>query len=155
MALSRWKPSSGAAIVLVVLLLFFDHPRANRLAFSASVAPKRTALDIICDLPQDVNDQLRNTTRKCEEMFPPSVASLSDHRNIECLKQVAGPQADEHKTREVFCAQRELFQPYIDCVMKSQRDMLKAYAKLSATELRAVRDGLVCMLTTWNELLRT
>ncbi|XP_075738001.1 uncharacterized protein LOC119160900 isoform X3 [Rhipicephalus microplus] len=48
MALSRWKPSSRAAIVLVVLLLFFDHPRANRLAFSASVAPKRTALDIIC-----------------------------------------------------------------------------------------------------------
>ncbi|XP_037508800.1 uncharacterized protein LOC119385435 [Rhipicephalus sanguineus] len=155
MAPSRWKQPSGAALALVVLLLFLDHPVVNRLALGASVAPKRTALDIICDLPQDVNDQLRNTTRKCEEMFPQSVASLSDHRNIQCLKQVAGPQADEQKPRDVFCAQRGLFQPYIDCVMKSQRDMLKAYAKLSATELRAVRDGLVCMLTTWNELLRT
>ncbi|XP_070385207.1 uncharacterized protein [Dermacentor albipictus] len=107
------------------------------------------------DLPPDVNDHLRNTTKKCEEMFPQSVASLSDHRNNECLKQVAGPKANEQRPRDVFCAQRGLFQPYIDCVMKTQRDMMKAYAKLSATELRAVRDGLVCMLTTWNELLRT
>ncbi|XP_037570588.1 uncharacterized protein LOC119452695 [Dermacentor silvarum] len=152
MSSSRWQPS-GAAIVVIVLL-FFD-PWANQLALGASVAPKRTALDIICDLPPDVNDQLRNTTKKCEEMFPQSVASLSDHRNNECLKQVAGPEANEQRPRDVFCAQRRLFQPYIDCVMKTQRDMLKAYAKLSATELRAVRDGLVCMLTTWNELLRS
>ncbi|KAL1415861.1 hypothetical protein MTO96_028644 [Rhipicephalus appendiculatus] len=141
MAPSRWKQPSGAAIVLVVLLFFFDHPRANRLALAASVAPKRTALDIICDLPQDVNDQLRNTTRKCEEMFPQSVASLSDHRNIECLKQVAGPQADEHKPRDVFCAQRGLFQPVrILIVLEYRRTdgacMPNSYAQWLNGELR-------------------
>ncbi|XP_077558148.1 uncharacterized protein LOC144173719 [Haemaphysalis longicornis] len=98
---------------------------------------------------------MRNTTRKCEEMFPRSVATLSEDRNSACLKQVAGSHADKDKAREVFCTQRELFQPYMDCVMENQREMLRAYSKLSPLELRAVRDGLVCMLTTWNELLRT